>query len=185
MQKAEIYTPKQVASALNLNYRTILSKISKGELKTIRIGKNFLVTHAALTEYLNKSTESTQPLKIAVAIIMHNDKVLVLHRRVREGALSWQFPAGRIKYKERSSTRAEIECLEETGVHCKAVKSIGKRIHPDTKAIISYWLCEYLHGEPYLADDEENVEVRWVTKKQALKLFTSNVYPPVRKLLEV
>jgi 8-oxo-dGTP diphosphatase len=34
--------------------------------------------------------------EIATAVIVHDRRVLLVRRRVAEGSLSWQFPAGKI-----------------------------------------------------------------------------------------
>jgi ADP-ribose pyrophosphatase YjhB (NUDIX family) len=47
---------------------------------------------------VNQSIPDQPP--IAAAIIVRDGKVLLVRRRVREGTLSWQFPAGAIEADE-------------------------------------------------------------------------------------
>ncbi|MCA9376515.1 NUDIX domain-containing protein [Candidatus Nomurabacteria bacterium] len=176
-----IYTAKELAQHLKVDYRTVLREISRGNLIAHKIGRMFIVTGENLEKYLTNS--NLQPLRISVAIVINQDKVLLVKRKFKEGKLNWQYPAGRVRFKEKPSTRAEIECLEETSIHCRAIKRLGRRIHPDTNVIIQYWLCEYIEGKIYNVDTSENADVKWVGLVEPEKLFTSNYYHPVRKYL--
>ena len=183
MEEIKTYTPRDLAKKLKINYRTILREIQRGNLPATKIGRIYLISEDAINLYLS-TTVKARFWKVSASIVNHNGKILLVKRRAREGRLQWQFPAGTIYYAEKSSYRAEVECLMETQVHSKAVKLIGKRIHPDTNVIIYYWLCDYLSGEAVNNDPDENSEVRWATPKDVLRLFTSDVYTPVRKYLE-
>ena len=182
METKDLYTPHEVAKDLKINYRTVLREIQRGNLVAKRIGRIYLITRDSLESYLSKS-DSARPLKVSAAIVEKGDKILLVRRKRREGTLFWQFPTGIVRYSEKTSTRAELECLQETGVHCKAIMLFGHRIHPDTKTIIYYWLCEYLDGKEYNADDSENAKVLWVDKEKVEETFTSDMYEPVRKYL--
>ena len=57
--------------------------------------------------------DSTEPA-IAAAVIAHEGKVLLVKRRVKEGSLSWQFPAGAIETGESATQAATREAKEET-----------------------------------------------------------------------
>lgn len=61
------------------------------------------------------SDDTVQPV-IAAAIIVQDGLVLMVRRRVREGALSWQFPAGAVEPGETDVQAAVRETKEETGV---------------------------------------------------------------------
>jgi len=183
MRKIKIFTVNQIARELSVNYRTILREIERGNLSAHKVGRIFVIDEIQFQNYKNK-TIALKPLKICTAIVVKNDTTLVVKRLKKEGLLRWQFPSGTLKYGELPSFRAEKECFEETGISCKATRFLGKRIHPDTKAIIMYWECQYLSGTPHNNDPQENEAVSWVKKKKALELFTSNVFKPVKKLLE-
>jgi excisionase family DNA binding protein len=178
----EFYTPKEVANQLKTNYRTILREIKRGNLKAHKVGNLYVIKESDLQKYIDKGTV-VSPLKVSVAVVKKDNQFLLVKRRKKEGKLQWQFPTGTLKYAEDSSIRAEIECLEETSIHCKAIKKLGKRVHPDTNVIIYYWICEYIQGEPKNLDDYENEEVKWVDADKVLDLTTSDVYPPIKEYI--
>jgi 8-oxo-dGTP diphosphatase len=68
----------------------------------------------------------------AAAIIVDNGKVPLVWRRVAEGELSWQFPAGEVESGETVEDAAVREAFEETGLTVRAVKLLGERVHPTT-----------------------------------------------------
>lgn len=69
---------------------------------------------------------------VAAAVIVQGGRVLLVRRRVAEGALSWQFPAGKVEQGETREDAAVRETQEETGLTVAAVKLLGERIHPTT-----------------------------------------------------
>lgn len=79
----------------------------------------------------------------------------MVRRRVSEGQLSWQFPAGEIEPGETREDAAVRETHEETGVEVAAVKLLGERIHPKTGRLMSYTACEVVGGTAHVADAEE------------------------------
>jgi 8-oxo-dGTP diphosphatase len=183
MSEKEILSPREVAEELRVNYRTILREIDRGNLTAKKIGRIYLITREELERYTSTRPKARK-LEVAVAVVTNGQNVLLVKRKKKEGTLVWQFPAGTMKYSEKSSTRAEIECLEETGIHCVTEKYFGKRVHPDTNVVIHYWLCRNVNGKPYNADTTENEEARWVPRKKALGMITSDLYEPIRKYLE-
>ncbi|GAA3014151.1 hypothetical protein Sfulv_27670 [Streptomyces fulvorobeus] len=75
---------------------------------------------------------------IAAAIVVHEGRVLTVRRRVSEGQLSWQFPAGEVEPGESCEGAAVRDTKEETGLTVSAVKMLGKRIHPKTGRLMSH-----------------------------------------------
>ena len=51
----DLLTPKDVARILQLRYNKILEMIHLGELKAIRIGKNFRITEYDLHEFIESN----------------------------------------------------------------------------------------------------------------------------------
>ncbi|NED31056.1 NUDIX hydrolase [Streptomyces sp. SID8499] len=108
-------------------------------------------------------TETTAKPGISAAIITSNDRVLMVRRRVKEGELSWQFPAGGIEPGETPEEAAVRETLEETGLKVEAISLIGQRVHPKTQREMSYTACRIIDGEAHVADEDELDAVSWVT----------------------
>jgi hypothetical protein len=95
----------------------------------------------------DSDTSGAQALKVAIAVVVNESKVLVVCRRGEDGGgISWQFPAGMVKLGVASETVAIRETLAETGVHCSIVRKLGSRIHPITHVHCDYLLCAYLTG---------------------------------------
>ncbi len=109
---------------------------------------------------------------IAAAIIVQDGKLLLVHRRVSEGSLSWQFPAGAVEAGETFEEAAVRETAEETGLTVEAVKMLGERVHPNTGRLMVYVACEVRSGTAYVADAEELADLVWATPDK------SNDYVP-------
>lgn len=125
-----------------------------------------------------------EPLQVAVAVIVKDKKALLVRRKEKEGTLWWQFPGGVIRPNQKDNKVAEREAFNETDIVCKTKKKLGHRIHPDTHVVVHYWLCEYVKGEPIVKDTKDLDKAQWINIKKALELISSNIYEPVKKLLE-
>lgn len=100
---------------------------------------------------------------IAAAIIVQDGKLLLVQRRVSEGSLSWQFPAGAVENGETFEEAAVRETAEEAGLTVEAVKMLGERVHPNTGRLMGYVACDVKSGTAYVADAEELADLAWVT----------------------
>ncbi|WP_318201073.1 NUDIX hydrolase [Streptomyces sp. SCL15-4] len=129
-------------------------------------------------------TETTTKPGISAAIITSGDRVLMVRRRVKEGELSWQFPAGGIEEGETPEEAAVRETLEETGLKVEAVSLIGQRVHPKTGREMSYTACRVIDGEAHVADEDELDSVAWVTLAEIPGLVPYGLYEPVQKYLD-
>lgn len=127
-----------------------------------------------------------QALRVAIAVVIRADEVLLVCRRGDDGGgITWQFPAGVVKPGAAPATIAVRETLAETGVHCATREVLGARLHPITGVLCDYLLCDYLAGEATNNDPVENVEVLWVAKSIVTRFIpTERIYPPVLKALE-
>lgn len=129
-------------------------------------------------------TETTTKPGISAAIITNGDRVLMVRRRVKEGELSWQFPAGGIEAGETPEEAAVRETLEETGLKVEAASLIGQRVHPKTGREMSYTACRVIDGEAHVADEDELDAVAWVTLAEIPEYVPYGLFEPVQEYLE-
>ncbi|MEV6696264.1 NUDIX hydrolase [Streptomyces sp. NPDC051453] len=129
-------------------------------------------------------TETTDKPGISAAIIVDSGKVLMVRRRISEGELMWQFPAGGIEAGETPEDAAVRETLEETGLTVKAVRLLGQRVHPKTRREMSYTACEPIEGTAYVADDDELDAVAWVAHGEITQYVPYPLAPMVQEYLD-
>lgn len=101
---------------------------------------------------------------IAAAVIVHDGRLLLVRRRVKEGSLSWQFPAGGVEPGEDPADAAVRETREETGLVVKASKVLGERVHPNTGRTMIYVACDVVSGEAAVVDNEELDAAEWTDR---------------------
>lgn len=121
---------------------------------------------------------------ISAAIIVQDNRVLMVRRRISEGELSWQFPAGAVEAGETAEEAAVRETLEETGLTVEAVKLIGDRVHPKSKRFMSYTATRIISGEAHVADADELDAVAWVSLDEIPKYVPYGLFGPVQKYLD-
>lgn len=126
----------------------------------------------------------TEKPGISAAIVVRENRVLMVRRRVGEGELLWQFPAGAIEAGESAVDAAVRETDEETGLTVKALRLLGERVHPKTGRLMSYTACEVVSGEARVADDEELDAIAWVTLDEIPKYVPYGLYEPVQAYLD-
>lgn len=125
-----------------------------------------------------------QALRVAIAVVLRGDDVLLVCRR-GDGELRWQFPAGMVKPGSDPETVAVQETHGETGVHCTIRKPLGERIHPVTGVVASYYLADHLAGDASNRDPLENVDVTWVPRTALTRFIPPDqIYPPILTALE-
>ncbi|MFD5563813.1 NUDIX hydrolase [Kitasatospora griseola] len=125
---------------------------------------------------------STKP-GIAAAIVVQDGRVLMVQRRVAEGELSWQFPAGEIEAGETPEEAAVRETAEEVGLTVKAERLLGERVHPKTGRQMSYTACDVVAGTATVVDTEELAELAWVTHQQIAEFVPYGLFEPVQVYL--
>lgn len=125
-------------------------------------------------------------LHVAVAVVVREACVLLVCRREEpEGEIRWQFPAGIVKPGRDPQEVAVREVLAETAVHCVPERSLGSRIHPVTRVLCEYVLCDYVVGTTTNADAVENAGVTWAVRSQMIRLIpVERIYPPVLDVLD-
>lgn len=130
----------------------------------------------------------TKPIQerpaIAAAIVVKDGKVLMVRRRIAEGDLSWQFPAGEVEQGETDTGAAVRETAEETGVTVRYVKRLGERSHPATGRTMIYIVCEVVAGNAYVADPEDLAAVEWCDRPTLSQYVQRPFYEPVQEYLD-
>lgn len=98
---------------------------------------------------------------IAAAVIVQDGRLLLIQRRVSEGSLSWQLPAGAVELGETFAEAAVRETAEETGLVVAAATTLGERVHPDTGRLIGYVACRVQDGTAHVAAADEVRDIAW------------------------
>lgn len=120
---------------------------------------------------------------VVAAIVVRDGAVLLVRRRIAEGALSWQFPAGELERGEAAEQAAARETREELGLLVRPTESIGERIHPLTRRLMIYVACQPAGGTATLVDSDELAEVAWCRISDVERYLTAGVFPPVLEYL--
>lgn len=126
-------------------------------------------------------TDSSPP--VIAAIIVHRQRVLLVRRRVGEGSLSWQFPAGEQEAGETPFQTAVRETAEEVGLQATPRLVIGRREHPVTGRQMVYVGCEAETGAVTLTDTDELAELGWYDLDGLHRLIPTGLYEPVADYL--
>jgi 8-oxo-dGTP diphosphatase len=121
---------------------------------------------------------------IAAAIVVQDGRVLMVQRRVKEGELSWQFPAGEVEPGETQAEAAVRETAEEVGLTVKATRPLGERVHPKTGRQMSYTACEVAAGTATVVDTEELAELAWITHAEITQYVPYGLFEPVQAYLD-
>lgn len=127
--------------------------------------------------------DDTRP-PIAAAVIVKDGRVLLVRRRVKEGSLSWQFPAGEVEPGEPAGQAAVREVREETGLTVAEAKVLGERVHPNTGRTMIYVACDAIEGEARVVDDEELVDFAWAKRNQLAEYVPYGFFPAVQDYLD-
>lgn len=130
-------------------------------------------------------SEQPQPkAAISAAIVARDGRVLLVRRRVSEGSLSWQFPAGKVETGETPAQAAVRETLEETGLSVRADILLGERTHPATGRQMFYTACTFLAGDAVVGDTDELDAVEWVAHDKLPELIPAGLFGPVQDYLD-
>ncbi|MEV6975173.1 NUDIX hydrolase [Kitasatospora sp. NPDC093806] len=121
---------------------------------------------------------------ISAAIVVCEGHVLMVRRRVSEGPLSWQFPAGEIEPGESPEQAAVRETAEETGLEVDAIKHLGVRVHPKTGRLMSYTACEVVSGTADVVDTDELDALAWVALAEIPEYVPYGLFEPVQEFLD-
>jgi 8-oxo-dGTP diphosphatase len=128
-------------------------------------------------------TETRPP--IVAAIIVYDGLVLLVRRRVAEGSLSWQFPAGASEADETAFDTATREVREEVGLAVRPILLIGERQHPATGRQMAYVGCIADNDDASVLDDDELAELAWCDWSDVNARIPTGLYDPVAAYLRV
>jgi 8-oxo-dGTP diphosphatase len=116
------------------------------------------------------------------AIVLKNDKILILKRSVRENCFSsqWDIPGGRINFGETPEEALKREVKEETGLSIKVLKPVRTwtffKNKKNTQVIGLTMLCRYKSGKVKLS--KEHKDFRWI-KPEDVKKY--NIHKGIKK----
>jgi ADP-ribose pyrophosphatase len=128
----------------------------------------------------NNDMAAAKPVVGVGAVVIHQNRVLLVKRKHEPAKDFWAIPGGKVKFGETLQQAAEREILEETGVRIKAGKAVYAfdLIDEDKQSgcpfhyvIIDLESC-YLGGEVKAGDDAG--EAGWFDKTEIKKLNLNN-----------
>jgi 8-oxo-dGTP diphosphatase len=120
---------------------------------------------------------------VAAAVVVRGERVLLVRRRVAEGALSWQFPAGKIEPEETPGEAAVRETEEENGLLVVPQRVLGQRVHPMTGREIHYIACRPVGGQAVVASADEVAGLAWATHGEIPQYVPHGLFGPVQNYL--
>jgi 8-oxo-dGTP diphosphatase len=133
---------------------------------------------------LTQPTPDSPRPPIAAAVIVKGGRVLLVRRRVKEGTLSWQLPAGEVETGETAGQAAVREAGEEVGLTVAETKMLGERVHPATGRTMVYVACDVVDGEARVVDDEELAELAWAERDELAEYVPHGFFEPVQQYLD-
>ncbi|WP_330270421.1 NUDIX hydrolase [Lentzea sp. NBC_00516] len=133
---------------------------------------------------MSEQAPDDQRPPIAAAVVIQDGAVLLVRRRVKEGSLSWQFPAGEVESGELPESAAAREANEETGITVTNGKKLGERVHPNTGRKMVYIAFDSAKGEASVVDDEELDSLAWVKHSELKEYVPYPFFGPVQDHLD-
>lgn len=108
-----------------------------------------------------------RPKLAALAVVIREDRVLLVKRRNEPDAGLWGFPGGHVELGETALDAARRELHEETGVQARALRYLTNvdviDHHRDGSVrfhfLLAAVLCEHVSGDPEARDDVS--DARW------------------------
>jgi 8-oxo-dGTP diphosphatase len=110
---------------------------------------------------------SQSPIPAVIAVVIHEDRALLVRRANPPDAGLWGFPGGKIEFGETVQAAAVRELLEETGVHAEAqdvITTLDILVPDPSGAVHQHYIliavrCRWMSGEPVAGDDA--LEAGW------------------------
>ncbi len=113
------------------------------------------------------SQAERRPVLGAIAVLLHENRVLLVQRGKNPDKGLWGFPGGHVEWGETASQAAVRELAEETGIIAHPVGYLTNVdvILPGAHYLLAATLCTYVSGTPVAADDAMAAD--WFSLKDA------------------
>ncbi|NBJ12544.1 NUDIX hydrolase [Microvirga arsenatis] len=107
------------------------------------------------------------PVPAVIAVVIHDDRTLLVRRANPPDAGLWGFPGGKIDFGETVKAAAVRELLEETGVLAEAgdvITTLDILEKDASGEMLQHYVliavrCRWVSGEPVAGDDA--LDARW------------------------
>jgi 8-oxo-dGTP diphosphatase len=122
---------------------------------------------------------SPGPVPVVCAIIERTGLILACRRNPEQtNAGLWEFPGGKVRQGEPLDDALAREIREELGILVAPHKSLTPVTHtyPWIAITLIPFVCALEKGEPH---PHEHAEVRWVDKKEAMRLTWASADVPI------
>ncbi|MGO4526032.1 NUDIX hydrolase [Microvirga sp. 2MCAF35] len=109
----------------------------------------------------------SSPVPAVIAVVIREDRTLLVRRANPPDAGLWGFPGGKIEFGETVMNAATRELLEETGIEAEAqdiITTLDVLVRDSSGLVEQHYIliavqCRWLSGEPAAGDDA--LEARW------------------------
>lgn len=141
---------------------------TKGRTGTALRRSHFLrQTMRDTTNFACRKEQAIRPIPASIAVMIHENQVLLVRRANPPDAGCWGFPGGKVEFGEAIESCAVRELEEETGVIGEAVKiltAVDALDFADDGRLREHFiliavLCRWSKGAPVAGDDA--LEARW------------------------
>ncbi|MFH1832063.1 MAG: NUDIX domain-containing protein [bacterium] len=122
----------------------------------------------------------------AAAIVLHNDKILLVRYHNPKGQSFLVGPGGGVQGEESMPQAIIREVEEETGIEVRPTKMlfVEEILSKRHRMVKTWFLCEFIDGELLETEDAKDegiIEVCWYKKEQ---LTNEIVYPEILKEID-